>query len=167
MRLGINLMRDIVWAWKLECSRAAKVVCLAWQLQWSDCDLVKVMTVPITGMESHKGYKSLLEGCQELGRSKRLAKEFVRYCVVKNFNRDASELPLSPSAQLDSLQHWVLLNTKCRRDVESLVGPIEHSTKTSFLSEKAKSLRRFASAAPNQSPCNMVQMLKNIVCSIA
>ena len=111
-------------------------------------------------MESHRGYKALLEGCQELGLSKRLAKEFVRYCIVKKFNSDASDLPLSPSAQLDSLQHWVLLNTNDRRDVESLVGPIEHSTKSSFLSEKEKSLRRFVSAALNCSLYSLVRMMR-------
>ena len=108
---------------------------IVWHLVWD-----KVRST-MENLDSHDRFKLLLEGCSELGLPVHTAEEFVKYSQVNS----KYETPISPSTKVDELQHWVLLNTHIRPEVEKLLGgPINHRTSTASLDDFSKAERRWA-----------------------
>ena len=99
------------------------------------------MVNTLVNLDGYNGYVHLLDGCQELGLPLHTADEFVKYSKVNS----KFETPISPSIKVDELQHWVLLNTHIKPEVEKLLGaPIHHRTSTANLDELSKAERRWA-----------------------
>ena len=93
-------------------------------------------------MDEHEAFELLRGGCEECDLPAETATELIRFLIVKKLAGKAVGDGLSPSAKIDELQHWVLLNTDVRHKVETLVGEIQHSTKTAKLAEAHKAKRR-------------------------
>ena len=104
------------------------------------------VTRTMENLDSHDRFKLLLEGCSELGLPVHTAEEFVKYSKVNS----KYDPPISPSTKVDELQHWVLLNTHIKPEVEKLLGaPINHRTSTASLGDFSKAERRWAQFSKN------------------
>ncbi len=71
------------------------------------------------GMDSHPCTKALEQGCLHLNIPTAAARELLRFLLVKRFNEADEKLireeeRMSPSAILDKLWHWCLLETDVR-----------------------------------------------------
>ena len=93
-------------------------------------------------MDSHKCVESLKAGCDQLGLPTTAARELVRFLFVKRCINDENSSKISPSAKLDKLWHWMLLETDIRDSVEKLVGRVAHSQNLAVQDDKTKLLRR-------------------------
>ena len=95
-------------------------------------------------MENTHVSSFLRAGCEELRLPEETAIELVRFLIAKRLVDQEKGQSLSPSAKLDKLQHWVLLNTEIRDEIESLLGwRISHSLSTAKLDETSKCSRRY------------------------
>lgn len=86
--------------------------------------------------------EDLKGGCHSLKLPLDAAKGLVRYLLLRNLVDETQSKIFSPSAALDKLQHWVLLNTCVRKKVEQALGEIYHTTETADLPEEDKCRRR-------------------------
>ena len=83
----------------------------------------------------------LRRGCDALDLSFDVAAELLSYLEIGKLLSESRE-SFSPSAKIDKLLHWILLNTEARKVVEQYMGTIYHNTETASLSEEEKCLRR-------------------------
>ena len=72
------------------------------------------------------------------------ARGLVDYLTVKTLVGKVEAKKLSPSSELDKLQHAVLLNTAIRKSVEALVGQVIHSEAFADLPDALKAESRLA-----------------------
>lgn len=94
-------------------------------------------------MDAHRAIKALQEGCAQKGLPRAAAKELVRFLFMKRLVGDEKGSRLSPSAQIDELWHWMLLETEVRDSVEALVGgKIMHTQATMHHTDEEKLERR-------------------------
>ena len=84
----------------------------------------------------------LNEGCAKLEIPGEASRELVRWLTIKRLLGPEEGKNLSPSATLDKLLHWVLLNTEVRKHVELYLGELSHSTETAELDVVTKCKRR-------------------------
>ena len=83
----------------------------------------------------------LRRGCDAQDLSFDVAAELLSYLEIGKLLPESKE-SFSPSAKIDKLLHWILLNTEARTIVEKYMGTIYHSTITATLDEDKKCLRR-------------------------
>lgn len=88
----------------------------------------------------------LKRGCDALGLPFAVAIELISYLATQTTSPEARSA-FSPSAKIDELLHWILLNTDTRLIVEKFLGTIHHSTQSSTYDEAAKSQRRYCSTS--------------------
>ena len=81
----------------------------------------------------------LRRGCDALDLSFDVAAELLSYLEIGKLLPQSKEF-WSPSANIDKLLHWILLNSEARRVVEQYMGIIYHSTNTANLQEDKKCL---------------------------
>lgn len=93
-------------------------------------------------MDNVPAVTALKAGCSDLRLPETAAKELIRFLIVKRLVGDECSSRLSPSAILDRLLHWVLLNTDVRDLIESHVGKIWHTTTTAQQPDVQKMQRR-------------------------
>ena len=72
---------------------------------------------------------NLRRGCDHLNLSFDVAVELISYLKIQSDNPQLRHL-LSPSATLEKLLHWILLNTDARLRVEQSLGIIDYKTNT-------------------------------------
>jgi len=65
-------------------------------------------------MDRHPCVAALEPGCRSLNIPTSAARELVRFLLVKRFTQDERSSELGPSAKLDKLWHWLLLETDLR-----------------------------------------------------
>ena len=94
---------------------------------------------------SHPAIRALYPGCDHLGLPRSAANELFRFLFCKRLVGDERGSMLSPSCKLDSLWHWVLLETDARDAVEALVGKVRHSQETAGQDDEIKMERRWVS----------------------
>ena len=83
----------------------------------------------------------LRRGCDDLDLSFDVAAELLSYLTIQK-SAPESKKSFSPSANIDQLLHWILLNTEARQIIEQSLGTIYHSTETTKLEEGLKCQRR-------------------------
>ncbi|KAK9790961.1 hypothetical protein WJX73_004236 [Symbiochloris irregularis] len=94
-------------------------------------------------MDTHSAVQALKNGCAQEGLPRTAAKELVRFLFVKRLIGDESGSRLSPSATLDTLWHWMLLETDVRDKVEALIGgKVKHTQATMHHTDEEKMQRR-------------------------
>jgi len=73
-------------------------------------------------MDSHPAVVALHEGCTQLRIPFAAAAELCKYLLTKRIYQKERGSDLGCSSTLDELQHWLLLETRLREQVEALIG---------------------------------------------
>jgi hypothetical protein len=93
-------------------------------------------------MEHHPAVALLRAGCLKLQIPLTAAVELVRFLFLKRLTGDERGSKLSPSAMLDRLWHWMLLESAVHDAVSELTGRVWHTQETAGLLDASKIRRR-------------------------
>lgn len=83
----------------------------------------------------------LRRGCDAVDVSFDVAAELLTYLEIGKLPPEKNEF-YSPSAKMEKLLHWILLNTEARKVVEQSVGAMNNSTVTAGLDQDMNCVRR-------------------------
>ena len=133
---------------RLACHFKFKTKCVCRKAQlWEVVSFQDVLDPPGTSRMNFLSLHSQLQrGCNDLGLPVGVMAELISYVALQR-THPTSWRQYNPSAKVDELLHWILLNTDARLDVEQCVGTIQHSTTTANIDEDIKCQRRCASHA--------------------
>ena len=92
-------------------------------------------------MENHPVIQELQHGCMCLNLPTSVAVELIRYLITKRLSCEETGSSLGCSSKLDELQHWILLETDVREEVEALIGGKIWHTQTTMGNDCAQKVQ--------------------------